>query len=185
MPLSKLPDADRAADALEAIRYGNHKSTQRNPSIVIEMLNDEVTRGWQLVLPCSKIPMIPGTIVSPLGLVCQKTIDEAGNTTEKWRLTHDQSFKFQSGTSVNSRVLKEYLARCMYGTALRRFIHAILLYRSKFSTTPLLMAKFDLKSAYRRAHFSGVSALQSIATSCELTHDGKTPVDDELAYVSL
>jgi hypothetical protein len=129
--------------------------------------------------------MIPGTIVSPLGLVCQKTIDELGNTTEKWRLTHDQSFKFQSGTSVNSRVLKEYLARCMYGTALRRFIHAILIYRRKFPTTPLLMAKFDLKSAYRRAHFSGKSALQSIATSCGLNQGDSSFPDSNLAYVSL
>jgi hypothetical protein len=184
MPLRELADSDRVADVLEAIRYGNHKSTQMNPGIVIEMLNEEVTRGWQLVLPCDRIPLIPETIVSPLGLVCQKTIDEHGKSTDKWRLTHDQSFKFQSGTSVNSRVDKERLARCLYGTALRRFIHAILIYRSKFPTAPLLMAKFDLKSAYRRAHFSGISALQSIATSHGLRVNSTSP-DEELAYVSL
>jgi hypothetical protein len=184
MPLRELPEADRVADVLEALRYGNHKSTQKNPSLVVEMLNEEVTRGWQLVLPCNKVPVIPGTIVSPLGLVCQKTIDEKGNTTDKWRLTHDQSFKFQSRTSVTSRVDKEKLARCLYGTALRHFIHAILFYRSRFPTTPLLMAKFDLKSAYRRAHFSGVSALQSIATSRGLSVDDDN-TDEELAYVSL
>jgi hypothetical protein len=46
------------------------------------------------------------------------------------------------------------------------------------------MAKFDLKSAYRRAHFSGVSALQSIATSKGLTKQEGSTTDD-LAYVSL
>jgi hypothetical protein len=71
----------------------------------------------------------------------------------------------------------------MFGAALRRFIHSIVHYRRKYPSTPLLMAKYDLKSAYRRAHLSGVSALQSIATSRGLhndKHDG-----DELAYVSL
>jgi hypothetical protein len=89
------------------------------------------------------------TIVSPLGLVNQNTIDERGNTKTKWRLTNDQSFQFQSETSVNSRVRKEELAQCMYGMALRRFLHAIVQYRRRFPSTPLLMAKFDLKSAYR------------------------------------
>jgi hypothetical protein len=89
------------------------------------MLDDEVRYGWQLVLPAESVHVIPGTIVSPLGLVKQNTINEHGETTTKWRLTHDQSFKFQSGTSVNSRVRKEKLANCMYGSALRRFLHAV------------------------------------------------------------
>jgi hypothetical protein len=54
------------------------------------------------------------------------------------------------------------------------------------------MAKFDLKSAYRRAHFSGVSALQSVATSVGLlsqrerncTTTDRIPTRD-LALVSL
>jgi hypothetical protein len=185
MPLDKLPETERVQDTYEAIRYGNHKSTQRNPSVVLEMLRDEVERGWQLVLPCASIPMIPGTIVSPLGLVNQNTINERGETTTKWRLTHDQSFKFQSGTSVNSRVQKERLAKCMYGMALRRFLHSIVHYRSRFPTTPILMAKFDLKSAYRRAHFSGHSAVQSIATSAGLHQQSDDDKSDKLAFISL
>jgi hypothetical protein len=79
----------------------------------------------------------------------------------------------------------------MYGTALWRFIHAIVHYRRRFEGIPLLMAKFDLKSAYRRAHFSGISALQSIATSVGLTDTGRgdrnnlDDIGDELAFVSL
>jgi hypothetical protein len=116
--------------------------------------------------------------------VSQNTIDETGQTVTKWRLTHDQSFQFKSGTSVNSRVLKDRLARCMYGTALKRFVNAIVTYRRRYPSTPLLMAKFDLKSAYRRAHFSGTSALQSIATSRGLL-PGNGPTSDDYAYVSL
>jgi hypothetical protein len=183
MPLEKLDDKERLKDVQEALKYGNHKSTQQNPTIVREMLNDEVIRGWQLVLPRNSIGRIPEAIVSPLGLVRQNTINEMGETIQKWRITHDQSFKFQSGTSVNSRVQKEKLTDCMFGAALRRFIHSIIHYRRKYPSTPLLMAKYDLKSAYRRAHLSGVSALQSIATSRGLHIDGHE--EDELAYVSL
>jgi hypothetical protein len=63
MPLHSLPDIDRVQDVFDALRYGNHKSTQQNPTVVLEMLAEEVSRGWQIVLPAEKIPMIPGTIV--------------------------------------------------------------------------------------------------------------------------
>jgi hypothetical protein len=148
------------------------------------MLNEEVRYGWQLVLPASSIPRIPEAIISPLGLVKQTSINEHGESVIKWRLTHDQSFKFKSNTSVNSRVETEKLAKCLYGNALRRFIHAIVLYRRRFPSKPLLIAKFDLKSAYRRTHFSGISALQSIATSTGLRPPNNSH-DEELAYVSL
>jgi hypothetical protein len=191
MPLEDTsPELDRRVkDVEEAIEYGNHKSTQKNPAIMLDMIREDVERGWQLVLPCASLPLIPHAIVSPLGLVSQKTINEHGKTTTKWRLTHDQSFQFQSGTSVNNRVQKDKLAKCAYGLALRRFVHAIVHYRRRFSTIPLLMAKFDLKSAYRRAHFSGVSALQSIATSVGLRRQvdpiGNNALDEDLAFVSL
>jgi hypothetical protein len=191
MPLEDISELDRVEDVEEAIAYGNHKSTQKNPTIMLDMIQEEVERGWQLVLPCASLPLIPHAIVSPLGLVSQNTINERGETTTKWRLTHDQSFQFQSGTSVNGRVRKDELARCVYGLALRRFVHAIVHYRRRFNSTPLLMAKFDLKSAYRRAHFSGVSALQSIATSVGLrrqtaTNEKKSKLDNkDLAFVSL
>jgi hypothetical protein len=138
MTLEKLDDNERLKDVQEALTYGNHKSTQLNPAVVREMLNDEVVRGWQLVLPCDSIVRIPETIVSPLGLVCQNTINEVGETIKKWRITHDQTFRFQSGTSVNSRVQKEKLTDCMFGSALRRFIHSIIYYRRKHPSTPLL-----------------------------------------------
>jgi hypothetical protein len=74
----------------------------------------------------------------------------------------------------------------MYGTALKRFLHSIVKYRLRFPDKPILMAKFDLKSAYRRAHFSGISALQSIATSRGLTaQSGQAKPADDLAFVSL
>jgi hypothetical protein len=183
MPLRSLPDLARVEDVYEALRYGNHQLTHTNPDVILEMLNEEVRYGWQLVLPASSIPKITGTVVSPLGLVKQTSINEHGESVVKWRLTHDQSFRFKSGTSVNSRVETDKLANCLYGNALRRFLHAIVLYRHRFPTAPLLIAKFDLKSAYRRTHFSGISALQSIATSNGLRTSNDE--SEEIAYVSL
>jgi hypothetical protein len=53
---------------------------------MMEIIDDKVKHGWQLVLLCTKIPLIPGTIVvSPLGLVKQNTINIHGETTTvKW-----------------------------------------------------------------------------------------------------
>jgi hypothetical protein len=148
MPLRSLPDLDRVENVYEALQHGNHKSTHANSDIVLAMLNEEVRYGWQLVLPASSIPKVPESIVSPLGLVKQTSINEHGESVTKWRLTHDQSFKFKSNTSVNSRVETDKLANRLYGNALRRFLHAIILYRRRFPSKPLLIAKFDLKSAY-------------------------------------
>jgi hypothetical protein len=60
MPLRKIPDVDQAHNVIVAIRYGNHKSTQKNLTVVLEMLKEEVEKGWQFVLPCASIPTIPG-----------------------------------------------------------------------------------------------------------------------------
>jgi hypothetical protein len=78
MPLTDIPKMDREQDVREALNYGNHKSTLLNPSAVLEILDDEVKHGWQLVLPSRQVSRIPGTIVSPLGLVQQNSINEHG-----------------------------------------------------------------------------------------------------------
>jgi hypothetical protein len=49
--------------------------------------------------------------MAPMNVAPQHSIDEYGNIIEKDRLTHDQSWKWGSETSVNSRVKDEtYLA---------------------------------------------------------------------------
>jgi hypothetical protein len=84
MTLRRISDVDQAHDVIEAIWYGNHKLTQKNLTVVLEMLKEEVEKEWQLILPCSSILTIPEMIVSLLGLVNQNTINERGNTKTKW-----------------------------------------------------------------------------------------------------
>jgi hypothetical protein len=186
LPLQELDDLKRVQDVYDALAYGNHKSAHKHSEPLIQILEEEVARGWQLVLPASIIPKIPGSIISPMGVVEQNTIDEQGRITTKWRVTHDQSFKFSLGTSVNSRVRTEELMDCLYGWSLKRFLHAIVHYRRRFPSTPLLLAKYDLKAAYRRVHFKWESALQSIVTTQGLASPNDKPDGiDKLALVSL
>ena len=83
LPLREIADADR---------IGNHKSAQGHEAKLINMLKEEVERGWKQPLPRSATLMIKGCEVAPLGMVAQTTIDKNGNAKSKFRLTHDQSF---------------------------------------------------------------------------------------------
>ena len=167
LPLEPISERDRKAIMAAALEYGNHKSAEKNAPAVISILTKEVYKGWQLPLPVQKLHKIPGVIVGPMGLVSQTSIDEHGNTIPKHRLTHDQSFNYdlENIKSVNERVRKDLLSQCVYGFALKRFIHSIVALRTEFPDTPLLMSKLDFKSAYRHVHFCALSALQSVVTT--------------------
>ena len=88
----------------EALSFGNHKGAVRNPFFLRKLIEKDVFHGYVLVLPLSKIDRIPGVLLAPMNIMTQNTVDENGRTVEKDRLTHDQSYKWGSGTSVNSRV---------------------------------------------------------------------------------
>jgi hypothetical protein len=144
----------------------------------MKILSTEVEKAWQLPLPIQHLDKIPGAVVSPLGLAEQAGIDENGHIIPKWRVTHDQSFAFSSGQSVNDRVIESELTPCQYGFALRRFLHTIIRLRQLYPTTPILLSKFNFKSAYRRIHWSATSAFQSIVTTTGLQ-------DEPVALASL
>ena len=164
LPLEPISEKDRKAIMAAAPEYGNHKSAEKNAPAVMAILTKEAEKGWQLPLPVQKLHKIPGVIVDPMGLVSQTSIDKEGNTIPKHRLTHNQSFNYdlENIKLVKERVRKDLLSQCVYGFALKRFIHTIVALRTKFKDTPLLMTKFDFKSAYRRVHFSASLALQSV-----------------------
>jgi hypothetical protein len=56
--------------------------------------------------------------MAPMNIMAQNTISELGKIVPKDRLTHDQSWKWSSGTSVNSRVQK-----IAHLSMLLRFLH--------------------------------------------------------------
>ena len=128
------------------------------------MLMDEVSRGWQLILPREVVLQLPRAVLAPLGLIEQDTINEFGEIVPKWRLTHDQSFNVikQTSRSVNDRLITEDLTPCIYGKALHRHIHFVAGLRKRHPTTRILQTKVDWKSAYRRLHNSAETAIQLI-----------------------
>ena len=109
---------DRLNDLEEPLAFGNHKGTEQNPKILKEFVEKDVTHGYGLVFPLEKLKKIPGALLAPMNVMKHDSIDEYGRIVEKDRLTHDQSYKWGSESSVNSRVNKDLLLHCKFGACL-------------------------------------------------------------------
>ncbi|KAI2489241.1 hypothetical protein MHU86_25358 [Fragilaria crotonensis] len=167
--LREISDADRLADVRDNLARGNHKSARGHEAKLISMLKEEVERGWQLPLPRAALEL-EGCEVAPLGMVAQTSIDEKGQTIEKLRLTHDQSFNPSGipGRSVNDRVDTSQLTTARFGRAFSRLMYHISYLRQLWPKEPILLTKVDCKSAYRRIHLKARTALKSCTSIDDL-----------------
>ena len=118
-PLKELDNESRASDLSEALAFGNHKGATEKSKLLKQLMSKDVTHGYGLVLPLSKVTRIKGLLMALMNIQKQNTIDETGRIIKKDRLTHDQSYKWGSGMSVNSRVEKEKLLLCMFGACIK------------------------------------------------------------------
>jgi len=150
-PLRPISEVECLHDLSRMLKYGNHKSANKEKSRLLSMLQDKVHRMWQLPLPLKALPRIPRGVLAPLGMVQQDSINERGEIVDKWRLTHDQMYEIVPGAnrSVNHRVLFEELTPCKYGRAILRYVYSILFLRMAQPTKRILQTKADLKAAYR------------------------------------
>jgi hypothetical protein len=103
-----------------------------------------------------------------MNIMAQNIIGEFGRIVPKNQLTHDQSWKWSSGTSVNSRVQKDALQACRYGFCIPLLINWALAARRKYPNRQILAAKIDYKSAYRWGILHYKTALQ---TATQLPND--------------
>ena len=174
-PLDEISKEDREADLHEALVFGNHKGAASKPELLKALIAADVRHGYGLVIPRDKVARIPNACLAPMNIMHQFTLDASGDIVDKERLTHDQSFKWQSGTSINSRVDKDKLQRCMYGRCLMRLLCWIVAARRQFPNKPIVLQKIDVKSAYRRCHLNATTAIKTIT---QLT-------DDELCIIML
>ena len=174
-PLEELDEELRASDLREALEFGNHKGATSQPELLRKLVLKDITHGYGLVLPLSKLPRLPGALMAPMNIQRQNTIDEHGCIVTKDRLTHDQSYEFGSGTSVNSRVRKEELQPCMFANAIKRISNWVVAARRMFPGRRILLTKIDYKSAYRRCHLHAKTAIQTCTQLPE----------EDLAIVSL
>ena len=155
-PLNGIPEPDRLLENDLNFQRGNHKSARENEEVLRPILVDEVLHAWQLIFPKGTHRLINGSVLGPVGLAFQSTINEFGEEVEKLRLTHDLSNNIRRALgiklSVNDRVRADELTPCMYGWAFLRFIHAIVWLRLCHPELRILLTKTDWKAAYRRLH---------------------------------
>ncbi len=161
-PLLELSKKDRIEDLKEALQFGNHKEASEKPVLLKKLISDDIRFGYGLVVPRGKITRLPNACLAPMNIMNQFTLDARGEIVDKERLTHDQSFEWQSGLSVNKRVIRERLQKCMYGQCLMRLFCWIVAARRKFPNKPIALQKIDIKSAYRQCHLNAITAMQTI-----------------------
>jgi hypothetical protein len=104
------------------LAFGNHKGASSKPELLRELISGNVKHGYGLVLPWNKIDRIPHVCIAPINIMNQFTFDASGDIINKEHLTHDQSFCWKSGSSVNWRKVKEKLQQCMYGGCLTQLL---------------------------------------------------------------
>ncbi len=114
----EISKSDRIADLTNALQFGNHKGASQKPDLLKKLISDDICYGYGLVIPRGKISRLPNACVAPMNITKQFTLDARGEIVDKERLTHDQSFRWQSGLSVNRRVIRDGLQHCMYGRCL-------------------------------------------------------------------
>ena len=160
-PMDDLDSDGKSADVMEALEFGNHKGAIENPELLKKLVSKDITHGYGLVLPLSKVHRIPGLLMAPMNIMNQNTIDECGRIVGKDRLTHDQSYRWGSGTSVNSRIKKESLLPCKFGACIKRLVNWAVAARKQYPNRKILASKIDYKSAYRRCHLAAGTAIQT------------------------
>jgi hypothetical protein len=111
-PLAEISKNERQQDLVNAPTFGNHKGASQKPIILKKLIAKDVKYGYSLPVPLSSVQLIPVLMMAPMNIMEKNTIDKFGGIIQKDRLTHDQSWKWSSGTSVNSRIQKELLQAC-------------------------------------------------------------------------
>jgi hypothetical protein len=148
-PLQPLDKEDRVRGVEEALVFGNHKGAMQQQDLLKKLVTNDVVRGFALPLPLDKITQIPGVLLAPLNIQAQNTINERGKIIPQNRLTQDQSWKWQSGTSVNSKVNTDDLMPCYFGQSLQRLINWAIAARKLYPNKRILATKLDVNAAYR------------------------------------
>jgi hypothetical protein len=160
-PLQPLNKENQVKDVEEAVVFGNHKGAVQQQDLCRKLVTDDVVQGFTLLLPLDKIAQIPGVLLAPLNIQAQNTINEHGEIIPKSHLTHNQSWKWQLGTSVNSRVNANELMPCYFGQAMQRLINWAVAARKLYPNRRILATKHNVKAAYQRCHLNTAIAIQT------------------------
>lgn len=93
-PMKTLDKERCRKDLIEAYEFGNHKGVENNKKLFQSMMDKEVQYGWAVTIPRKNILDLKGeTILSPMKITDQMTIDETGKQIKNQRLTHNWSME--------------------------------------------------------------------------------------------
>jgi hypothetical protein len=143
-------------DAL--IAFNNHKKANDMPDIVETSIKSDVQYGFAFPIIVPAVHKIPKAMLCPLGIVQQTTLSAEGKRTIKNRLTHDQTF-----CVIEDSELVNNLLDMIYGHCLRRILNQIVALRTSYPTDRILVAKYDIKQAFRRVHYHGADAVKCLS----------------------
>jgi hypothetical protein len=121
--LDELSEESWQKDLIDALAFGNHKGASAKLELLRHLISKDVKYGYSLPIPLSCIKSIPGFLMAPMNIMAQNRINKIGQIIPKDQLTHDQSWKWSSGTSINSRIRKELLQASRFGFCIRRIVN--------------------------------------------------------------
>ena len=150
--MAELSNKLKRLDIEDALSFRNHKGANEKPDLLRSLVEKDVTLGYGVVIPLNKILRVPGLLLAPMKIMKQNTIDDHVRICSKYRLTHEQSYKWISETSVNSRVIKDSLLPCKFGACIKILANWAVAARILHPNRLILATKIDYKSAYHRCH---------------------------------
>ena len=142
-PMAELSDELKRLDVEDDLSFGNHKGATEKPDLLRSLIEKDVTHGYGVVIPLDKILRDPGLLLSPMNTMKQNTIDEHGRICGKYRLTHNQIYKWISETSVNIRVKIYSLLPCKFGACIKRLANWSVASRILYPNRRILATKID------------------------------------------
>ena len=148
----KRSEEEKRSDFIEALNKGN-SGTMKDPEAkkaVKENQFKEVAHGRTVPITLKCAEKLKDAGIIPLGCAVQWTIDELGNPKVKRRTTHNLSFQWGSGKSLNEMVDEDKLEEIYYGPCLKRCSFQVHQMRLDNPLIPILLAKFDIEAAFRR-----------------------------------
>ncbi len=105
---------------------------------------------------------------------------------DKKRLTHNQSYKWGSGMSVNSGTIKELLMLCIYGTCLKRLINWTIAARRIYPNKWIMVNKIDFESAFWHCNSNPMlhpTPIQKPHPSLSLSHIWRIPLPKQVGSI--
>jgi hypothetical protein len=154
-PLQPLDKENRIKDVEDALNFGNHKGANKQQELLEKLVR--FCHPFSTQQSYSNPGNSPSSSQHPSAEYHQQT----RRVHSKNRLTYDQSWKWQSGTSVKSRVNKDELMPFYFGRALRQLINWAVAARKLYPNKRILAMKLDVKKAYRRCHLNVAIAVQT------------------------